>query len=326
MPRSARIDIPGLLQHVIVRGIERRDIFLDDDDKSLFVDRLAKLLIATDTDCLAWALMSNHFHLLLRPKSTKLSLFMRRLLTGYAAVFNLRHKRSGQLFQNRYKSIVCEEDPYLLELVRYIHLNPLRVGLAESMDVLDSYQWSGHAVLMGKGSLAGQNSDEVLLMFGNRKPTARKKYRDFVAEGISLGKRDELVGGGLRRFLKFSGSENIESFDDRILGCGDFVQRLLKETKLSEPVTGAMSLEEIIKRISTFFSIEPSALLRGSKRKELADARGALCYIAARRMGISGAIIAKTLNITRSGVVGAVRRGEHIVNRTPELQKVFSVS
>ena len=123
MPRTARIDLPGLLQHVIVRGIERRDIFVDDRDRRLFLERLSQLLSKTDVECLAWALMSNHFHLLLRLRSTKLSVFMRRLLTGYAIVFNLLHKRSGHLFQNRYKSIVCQEDAYLLELVRYIHFS-----------------------------------------------------------------------------------------------------------------------------------------------------------------------------------------------------------
>ncbi len=322
MPRSARIDIPGLLQHVIVRGIERRDIFLDDDDKALFFERFSKLLIATETECLAWALMTNHFHLLLRPRSAKLSLFMRRLLTGYAVVFNLRHHRSGHLFQNRYKSIVCEEDSYLLELVRYIHLNPLRAGLAGSIEELDSYKWSGHAVIMGKGSLVGQNIDEVLLMFGKRKKDARKKYCDFVADGIPLGKRDELAGGGLRRYLKFSGSEDLESFDERILGSGDFVQRLLQETESTESATGSVTLEEILQCVATIFSIEPSALVGGSKRKQFADARGALCYIAARKMGINGAVIARKLNISRAGVVLAARRGEQIVKRIPELQTI----
>jgi REP element-mobilizing transposase RayT len=91
----------------MVRGIEKRDIFLDDTDRASFVQRLSALLQETGTQCLAWALMSNHFHLLVRPKRERLSLFMRRLLTGYAVTFNFRHRRSGHLFQNRYKSIVC---------------------------------------------------------------------------------------------------------------------------------------------------------------------------------------------------------------------------
>jgi len=126
MPRTARIDIPGLLRHVMVRGIEMRDFFLDDNDKTLFLERLSKILSATGTDCLAWALMSNHFHLLLRPQSTRLALVMRRLLTGYAVDFNLRHQRSSPLFQNRYKSVVCEEDSYLIyELVPAINIDHL---------------------------------------------------------------------------------------------------------------------------------------------------------------------------------------------------------
>jgi putative transposase len=109
----------------MVRGIERRNIFLDDRDRSTFVNRLSLLLLETQTDCLAWSLLSNHAHLLLRPSKKILSEMMQRLLTGYAVEFNLRHHRCGHLFQNRFKSIVCEEDSYLLELVRYIHLNPI---------------------------------------------------------------------------------------------------------------------------------------------------------------------------------------------------------
>ncbi|MBW6512510.1 MAG: transposase [Desulfuromonadaceae bacterium] len=324
MPRTARIDIPGLLQHVMVRGIEKRNIFLGDDDKALFVERLSKLLIATGTECLAWALMSNHFHLLLRPQSTKLSLFMRRLLTGYAVVFNRRHQRSGHLFQNRYKSIVCEEDAYLLELVRYIHLNPLRVGLAESIDELDSYRWSGHGVIMGHAEFAGQNADELLQMFDSKKGRARKQYRTFIEDGINQGKRDELVGGGLRRSLKLSGSKEPEAYDERILGSGNFVEQLQLMTETTDIALGRVSLEEIISAIAPIFSIEPASLWQGGKRKEVSAARGALCYVAVVKMGMSGAAVARMLNISRAGVSLAARRGEEIYQRSRNLQAVVS--
>lgn len=324
MPRTARIDIPGLLQHVMVRGIEKRDIFLDEDDKALFVERLSKLLIATGTDCLAWAVMSNHFHLLLRPHSTKLSVFMRRLLTGYAVVFNRRHHRSGHLFQNRYNSVVCEENSYLLELVRYIHLNPLRVGLAESLDVLDSYKWSGHAVIMGKGTFAGQNADEVLLLFDNREWSARKKYRSFVEDGIRQGKRDELVGGGLRRSRKLSGSEEYEAHDERILGSGNFVEQLQQEMQRTESVPNTISLEEIMRSIARVYSIEPASIRQGGKRKDLSSARGAFCYIAVIKMGINGALVARMLNVSRAGVSLAARRGEEIYKMNPALHDIVA--
>ncbi|MBE0616600.1 MAG: transposase, partial [Proteobacteria bacterium] len=144
MPRAARLDVPGVLQHVIVRGIERRDLFVDDEDRGGFVARLSGLLMATKTELLAWALIPNHFHLLLRPHEETLAAFMRRLLTGYSVTFNRRHRRSGHLVQNRYKSIVCEEEGYLLELVRYIHLNPLRAGLVVDLAGLEGYRWCGH--------------------------------------------------------------------------------------------------------------------------------------------------------------------------------------
>ena len=150
MPRQARLDAPGALQHVMARGIERRKIFLDDKDRASFLERLALILEETQTQCYAWALIPNHFHILLRIGTTPLSTVMRRLMTGYAVTFNIRHRRSGHLFQNRYKSVVCEEDTYLLELTRYIHLNPLRARLAEDLKSLDKYQWAGHSAILGR--------------------------------------------------------------------------------------------------------------------------------------------------------------------------------
>ena len=151
MPRQARLDAPGTLHHVMVRGIERSPIFKDNQDRQDFVSRIGKITQQTRTKILAWALMSNHVHLLVFSGPPGLSKFMRRLLTGYALRYNRRHRRSGHLFQNRYQSIVCEEETYLLELVRYIHLNPLRVGLVKSLEALDRYPWSGHMILMGRG-------------------------------------------------------------------------------------------------------------------------------------------------------------------------------
>jgi putative transposase len=150
MPRQPRLDAPGLLQHVMARGIERRKIFLDDNDRKSFLERFANILDETQTQCYAWALIPNHFHLLLRTGPTPLSKVMRRLMTGYAVTFNKRHKRAGHLFQNRYKSVICEEDPYLLELIRYIHLNPLRAGLVKDLKELDKYPWIGHSTLLGR--------------------------------------------------------------------------------------------------------------------------------------------------------------------------------
>jgi REP element-mobilizing transposase RayT len=131
MPRQPRLDAPGTFHHVIGRGIEGTKIFRNRGDREDFLDRLGKLCEAKALSVYAWALLGTHFHLLARSGNQSLSHSMSRLLTGYVVNFNRRHKRYGHLFQNRYKSILCEEDPYLLELARYIHLNPLRAGGCE---------------------------------------------------------------------------------------------------------------------------------------------------------------------------------------------------
>jgi len=201
MPRGARLDAPGTLHHVIVRGIEKRRIVDDVADRKNFVKRLGELSAETKTNIYAWALMTNHAHMLLRSSEIGLSGFMRRLLTGYAISYNRRHRRWGHLFQNRYKSIVCDEDAYFTELVRYIHLNPLRAKLVKSLAQLDRYRWSGHGVIVGKIQYNWQNRDEVLKWFGKKQGEAKNAYRNYVKKGIAKGRRPELVGGGLIRSL-----------------------------------------------------------------------------------------------------------------------------
>ena len=120
MPRLARLDAPGVLHHIMIRGIERRKIFRNNKDRDDFIERLSIILPESNTSCYTWALLSNHAHFLFRSGEVGISKVMRRLLTGYAVTFNRKYKRHGQLFQNRYKSVICQEDEYLRELVRYI--------------------------------------------------------------------------------------------------------------------------------------------------------------------------------------------------------------
>ena len=148
MPRSPRLDAPGVLHHVMGRGIEKKAIFMDIKDRENFIARLAALVEDQAMTVYAWALLPNHFHLLCKTKRWPLSSSMRKLLTGYVVHFNKRHKRHGHLFQNRYKSIVCQEDTYLLELVRYIHLNLLRIGKVKNIVELNKSPYSGHSAVM----------------------------------------------------------------------------------------------------------------------------------------------------------------------------------
>jgi putative transposase len=302
MPRTARLDIPDLLQHVIVRGIERRDIFMDDDDRRDFVQRLQFLFEQAGVDCLAWSLMSNHFHLLVRPRQTTLANFMRRLLTGYAVSFNLRHKRTGHLFQNRYKSIVCDEDSYLLELVRYIHLNPLRVGMVPDLGGLDRFPWSGHSVMMGKNTLPGQKTEEVLKYFGRRVAEARRRYRSFIEDGVAMGTREDLGGSRRSSIIGPAG-------DSRILGDPDFVEHLREHDGLEKRIPAQVPIQEIINRVAAQFSISPQAISSKSRLARILDARTTVCH-AAIEAGHSGAEVARHLRMTRSGVFTAMKRGK----------------
>ena len=161
MPRLARLDAPGVLHHIMGRGIERRDIFFSDEDRNDFIARLANPAKEGGWDIYGWALLPNHFHLLVKTRNRPLSACMRKVMTGYAVNFNRRHRRCGHLFQNRYKSIVCQEDAYLKELVRYIHLNLLIAGIVKNLKELRQSPWSGHSVLAGKIERLWQQTDYV---------------------------------------------------------------------------------------------------------------------------------------------------------------------
>jgi putative transposase len=240
VPRQARLDAPGTLHHVILRGIEKRRIVDDDKDRQNFVKRLGDLAEETKTRVYAWSLLTNHAHFFLRSGPSGLPKFMRRFLTGYAVTYNLRHQRHGHLFQNRYHSIVCEEDVYFQELVRYIHLNPLRAELVKSLSELDRYPWCGHSVLMGRTRHDWQDREYALSWFGKREGEARRAYRKYMGEGLVQGRRPELVGGGVVRsyggwsaVLSLRKSRDKISGDERILGTGDFVERVLSESEES---------------------------------------------------------------------------------------------
>lgn len=308
------MDAPGTLHHVMGRGIERTKIFRNRLDQEDFLARLAGLCREENLIVYAWVLMPNHFHLLARTGRQPLSASMRRLLTGYVVNFNKRHGRVGHLFQNRYKSIVCEDDPYLLELTRYIHLNPLRASLVDDLDGLKNYPWSGHSALMDTVARDWQELRTVLGYFGSDLRKARRAYESFVNEGIAFGRRPELVGGGLIRSLgdwsqvvSSRRKGEVVSSDVRILGGSDFVDRMLLETEKKEKETlrlfaGKCDLPTLLARIAAEEGVEVSAITSGIRKREVVRVRKLLSQIAVRLMGYSGADVARFLGITTSAV------------------------
>jgi putative transposase len=314
MPRKARLDAPGTLHHVIMRGIEKRKIVTNQYDRIDFVERLGHLAEETDTAIYAWALLNNHAHILLRSSEAGISHFMRRLLTGYAINYNLRHKRHGHLFQNRYKSIICEEDTYFRELVRYIHLNPLRAKLVQDIAELEQYLWSGHSVLIGKKKNDWQDRTYVLKCFGRQIKEAIKAYKDYVKKGIEKGQRPELVGGGLVRSMggwsqvkSMRSRDARELFDARILGSGDFVDQIIKDASINVKYQFTESertrnVEEYIATVCKKENLTIKELSSGSRRQHVPRTRALIAKHIVKNYGVTLAEAARHLGVSTSAV------------------------
>ena len=325
MPRKSRIDAAGALHHIIARGIDRGKIFQDPTDKRNFLERLGEILKGTETRCFAWALIANHFHLMLKTGNVPIATVMRKLLTGHALWYNRRHRRTGHLFQNRYKSILCQEDAYLLELVRYIHLNPLRAGLVRDMTALDKYSFSGHRVIIGRHSNDWQDTSSVLRLFCERVTEARSQYRAYVEKGIVIGRREDLIGGGLIR--SHGGWANVkamrrakifEKADERILGDGDFVKKVLEaaeeKMKRRDAVqANGVSLESLAERVAEIFDIQSSEFWIPGKHRWRVRAKSVLCYWANRELEVSMSTLSRRMNVSVMAISNAVQRGEKIV-------------
>lgn len=256
------------------------------------------------------------------PTTGSLATIMRRLLTGYAVYFNRKYQRAGHLFQNRYKSILCEEEPYLLELIRYIHLNPLRAGLVPDLEALDRYRWSGHAVLLGQRSMEGQEADEVLARFGKNRARARRGYQQFVADGVAAGRQDDLSGGGLKRSL-FGREESAErtACDERILGSGEFVDILTQGGKGGEAQRLQLSLTELLQRVCTVTGVESARLQRPGRERAVARARAIFCCLAVHEFGYTGKEVGTASGLGSAGVCIAIRRGEELIENEPVLRE-----
>lgn len=320
MPRLARLDAPGTLHHVIVRGIEKRRIVDDETDRHDLVSRMGNAAMSTGTSIYAWSVMANHIHVLLRSGQTGLPRFMRRFLTGYAIRYNLRHDRHGHLFQNRYKSIVCDEDAYFKQLVRYIHLNPIRAGLVPDLRALKSYPWSGHSALMGEVDRRWQDRAFVLCWFGNEEKEALTAYLRFMADGLGEGRRPDLVGGGLIRSLGgWSQVKSLQSTggwvyaDERILGTGEFVKRVIEEAdqRVKRQIPAGRMLEAAQKYIAKSCAedgVPLTHLQSGARRPAVSRCRAKVARHLVEEMGLSLAEAARQLGVCTSAIWHAIRR------------------
>jgi len=322
MPRQARLDIPGALHHIMVRGINKNAIFEDEQDMSRFLERLGQNVTEGKCKIYAWVLMNNHVHILFKSGKDGISSVMRKLLTWYAQYYNRRHGRTGHLFENRYKSILCEEDKYLLALVRYIHLNPLRAQIVKTIEELDGYHWSGHRDIIGKAINPWMDSEHVLFQFGSTRRKALRAYWNFMREKIGHSQIKELTGGGLIRsgggwsqVLAMRRRGQKQEFDERILGSGDFVSKVLKgaedrQLRQLKNRRAGRTIQMIIDEECLKRGISPQELIGGNKRRKVSEARSVIAIRSRDELGLSSAEIARHVGVNTSSITRAIERIE----------------
>ena len=321
MPRRGRLYIPEGCYHVIGRGLERRYLFEDSADKRDFLSRLGQNLRRSGAQCLAWALMFNHYHFLILLGVQPLGKLMAPALGGFAGNYNRRHHRSGYVFQNRFTSILCDEGSYLLELVRYIHLNPMRAKMIESVSDLGKYPWTGHAGMIVRCRQNWHAVEEVLPHFDQGPSIARRKYLEFIEAGAANSDGASLSGGGLVR--SYGSWESVGQLrkeqivcigDERILGESEFVTRVLKEDEFrleskSKISRDGWTIDKLVIWVCAHYEVEQSALYVRSRDNSVSKAKAVICYLAAEKLGISTTEIAAQLGISRQAASKWIPKG-----------------
>jgi REP element-mobilizing transposase RayT len=261
MARRPRLFAAGLLYHVIVRGNQRQKTFLSDQDYRAYQKRLAKYRERYGYSVHAYCLMPNHVHLLLESSDQPLAKLMQGLQQSYSQYFNMSHRKVGHVFQGRYKAIICAKDEYLLELVRYIHLNPVRAGMVKAPE---GYRYSGHQAYLE--SKAGDIIDPVKVL---RLIGGKAGYRRFVREGMADGHKEEYYEVEDQRFL------GAEGFGDRVQGRVDATKR----------VPSKRSIEAIVRQLAKELGVSVDALRSRERGWVISKARTMIAYLMARRLG-----------------------------------------
>lgn len=291
MSRKPRIQIPGGVYHVMLRGNGGQVIFPDANDGAAFLDLLAEGTQRFGFRCHGYCLMPNHAHLVLQAGATPLSRAMQNLAFRYSRHINARERRIGHLFQGRYKAILVDADSYLLELVRYVHLNPVRAGLC---DKPEAWRWSGHRAYLGRAGAPWLTTGWVLSLLAPKERDARAAYRAFVADGMGEGRRPEFHAGN--------------GGGGRLLGDDEFVETALAEA--GERPDIPPSLDAVIAAVAGEFGVAAAELAGPSRARYLSKARGLAALVARDTGAASLAQVARHFGRDQSNISRAVRRCE----------------
>jgi putative transposase len=278
MARRPRIFAPGLLYHVIVRGNQRRKTFRCDDDYKTYLDRLEHYRAKFRLRIYAYCLMPNHVHLLLESGSAPLGKFMQGLQQSYTQYFNRSYRKVGHLFQGRYKAIICDKDKYLLALLRYIHLNPVRAGLAKRPE---GYVYSGHRGYLMNGTAKIIEARPILELLGGK-----KAYERFVLDGMSEDHNEEYY--------------TVE--DQQFLGEEGFGEEISRQAGEKEQRKRKKSIESDFKDIAKHLDTTPELLRGNDRRWEISAKRAKAVAELVREQGHSVSEVAKFLRRDQANI------------------------
>jgi len=277
MARRPRTHIPGGLYHVILRGNAGNAIFKEDQDYNRLC-LLIKIGIERYSHRIhAFCFMSNHIHFAIQVAQTPLSRIMHNLAFRYTQWINGRNNSTGHIFQGRYKAILVDAENYLLELVRYIHLNPVR---AQLVTFAHQYRWSSHNAYLGREKIAWLSTDWVLSHFGDDDSVAKGRYEQFVTDAI--GQPDS------KRF-------HVGRVRSRVLGDDDFLEKVEEQDRRTDHKKKPQ-LYEIVSGVCREYKIKEGDLRSNSRNRELAYARGLVSYIASELGTSSLKEVAENLN------------------------------
>jgi REP element-mobilizing transposase RayT len=279
MARKPRVEFEGAFYHVIVRGNQRQKIFRDDGDRLNYLDRVEHYRQRYRFRIYAYVLMSNHVHLLLETGKTPLSKILQGIQFTYTQYYNRRYRTVGHLFQGRYKAILCDRDAYLLELVRYIHLNPARLKNPEE---LTTYRWSSHHAYLGRKGLVAVDTDLILSQLGNSPAQASKAYRKFIEDGQGLGHEERYY----------------QAVDQRFLGDEKFVQQIAERAPQGEirPRGPKIRFETLLHAVAQVHGGKAKELTAPGRQRAWAKPRAQLAYLARDWCGMKAIEIARRLN------------------------------
>ena len=285
MPRHPRVHAEGLVYHVMARGNNGQTLFRDRADYGVFLKALETAKRRYPFSLYAYAAMPNHVHLLIEVRDAPTARIMQSMLTRYSRHFNDRYRRKGHVFQGRYRAIVCEREAYLAELVRYIHLNPVRAKLVAKPD---DWPWSGHRAYLGLGASGLIDRGPITGTLATRAAYAR-----FVADGIADGYRAEWHPGEAGPFL----------------GAPPFIQALRARGNESPSRRTPRSLEALLAEEAARCGLTGQAISRGGRRADVVAARDRFITTAAGTEGHAPAAVARFLGCHASTVTRALQRG-----------------